>query len=196
MHIKSAEYIKGSKELKACPKTSLPEFAFCGRSNVGKSSLINMLTGRKSLAKTSGTPGKTRLINHYLINNEWYLVDLPGLGYAKSFRAETSQWEKMIAIYLTGRKNLFHTFLVVDIRHHPQAIDIELIGALSMAGISFSLVFTKTDKLSRTALLKNISVYEKEIRLQWNLSPLYFIISATKKLGKNEILDFISSKMP
>ena len=193
MEIKKAEFVISNTDIKKLPAEPLPEYAFIGRSNVGKSSLINMLTGRKNLAKTSGTPGKTRLINHFKINDNWFLVDLPGYGYAKTSKAERKQFLKMIKDYLKQRKNLVNTFVLIDARHKPQKIDLEFMEWLGHNRIPFSIVFTKADKLSSNELSKNIKNYQREMLKQWASMPPYFVTSATSKLGRKAILDYIQS---
>ncbi|MCX6180368.1 MAG: ribosome biogenesis GTP-binding protein YihA/YsxC [Bacteroidetes bacterium] len=191
MIIHSAEFSVSNSEVALCPVTSLPEYAFIGRSNVGKSSLINALTNRKSLAKTSGTPGKTQLINHFLINEKWYITDLPGYGYAKVSKGIKSGWEKMISDYLLQRKNLLYTFVLVDSRHAPQKIDIEFINWLGENQVPFCIVFTKSDKLTKAKAKKNIDDYRTSLLDYWEELPFSFVTSAEKKEGMNEILDFI-----
>lgn len=191
MIIKEAKYIKSSAKLNQCPSPDYPEYAFTGRSNVGKSSLINMLTGRKKLAKISSTPGKTRTINHFLINESWYLVDLPGYGYAKISKDIKEQWNKTTTNYILKRENLMCLFVLIDSRHTPQKKDLQFIELLGHNEVPFVIVFTKTDKLSETELKKNTSNYEKELLKHWEFLPNSFNSSIKKKLGKNEILDFI-----
>jgi GTP-binding protein len=191
MEIKSAEFVLSSTDLKGCPAPNLPEYAFIGRSNVGKSSLINMLTGRNALAKTSGKPGKTQLINHFIINNSWYLTDLPGFGYAKVSKSMISSWDQMIKNYLLKRENLMCVFVLVDARHEQQKVDKELMEFLAEEGVPFVIVFTKADKLSRPALEKNIAAYKKEMKKSWDELPKMFLTSSEKKEGRTEILDFI-----
>ncbi|MCH7656795.1 MAG: YihA family ribosome biogenesis GTP-binding protein [Bacteroidetes bacterium] len=191
MIIKNAEYIKSSAKLGQCPPPDYPEYAFTGRSNVGKSSLINMLTGRKKLAKISTTPGKTRTINHFLINESWYLVDLPGYGYAKASKDIKKQWNKTTLNYILKRENLICLFVLLDSRHPPQKNDVLFMEFLGHNQIPFVMVFTKTDKLSENELKKNTFSYKKELLLHWEFLPDIFNTSVRKKLGKNEILDFI-----
>ena len=186
-----AEYIISSKDLKGCPPADRPEYAFLGRSNVGKSSLINMITGRKAVARTSSTPGKTRLINHFLIEDSWYLVDLPGFGYAKSSRTMRAEWDKMIRGYLLGRENLMCNFLLIDARLEMQKIDHELITYHGENGLPFALVFTKTDKLSAPTLDQNLESYKKSLLVEWETLPPVFLTSATTGRGRQELLDFI-----
>lgn len=191
MEIKSAEFIISNAVVSKCPDTTQPEYAFIGRSNVGKSSLINMLTGRNKLAKTSATPGKTMLINHFLINNEWYLVDLPGYGYAKRSKKEKDKLEVMISSYILKREQMINLFLLIDCRHEPQKIDLEFMEWLGENGVPFSIVFTKADKLGGGKLKQNISHYLKELKKQWEELPPYFITSSENKTGRLEILDYI-----
>ena len=191
MIIKNSIFIKSSQSVAQCPKGSRPEYAFIGRSNVGKSSLINYLTNRKKLAKTSSTPGKTQLINHFLINNEWYLVDLPGYGYAKTAKTHRKELSVIVAEYISRRKNLSCLFLLIDARHEAQEIDRFFINWLGKHGVPFVLVFTKTDKLSTFRFEQNRENYEKFLLETWEELPPIFITSATKKKGKEDILDFI-----
>lgn len=191
MEIKSAEFIISNAVVSKCPNTNNPEYAFIGRSNVGKSSLINMLTGRTKLAKTSATPGKTMLINHFLINNEWYLVDLPGYGYAKRSKKDKDKLEVMISSYILKREQMINLFLLIDCRHEPQKIDMEFMEWLGENGVPFSIVFTKADKLGGGKLKQNISFYLKELKKQWEELPPYFITSSENKTGRQEILDYI-----
>ncbi len=193
MLIKSAEYVISSARVDQCPQGGLPEFAFIGRSNVGKSSLINMLTGRAGLAKTSATPGKTILINHFIINNEWYLVDLPGYGYAKRGQQQRDELQRMITGYILRREQMMNLFLLIDARHEPQRIDLEFIEWLGENGIPFSIVFTKADKLSKGKLAANVKHYLAELSKQWEELPPHFITSSETKLGKDELLDYIES---
>ena len=191
MEIKSAGFIISNAVVGKCPDTNNPEYAFIGRSNVGKSSLINMLTGRNKLAKTSATPGKTMLINHFLINNEWYLVDLPGYGYAKRSKKDKDKLEVMISSYILKREQMINLFLLIDCRHEPQKIDLEFMEWLGENGVPFSIVFTKADKLGGGKLKQNISHYLKELKKQWEELPPYFITSSENKTGRQEILDYI-----
>ena len=176
-----------------CPKSDLPEYAFIGRSNVGKSSLINMLTGYSKLAKTSATPGKTTLINHFLINNEWYLVDLPGYGYAKRSQKEQDKFERMIDGYILQREQMYNLFLLIDIRHPAQAVDLEFMTWLGENGVPFSIVFTKADKLAKTKVQAQARAYMDQLREQWEELPPYFVTSAEARLGREEVLDYIAS---
>jgi GTP-binding protein len=191
MTINQAEFIISNTDVNKCPKELLPEYAFIGRSNVGKSSLINMLTDQKNLAKTSGKPGKTQLINHFLINKNWFLVDLPGYGYAKVSKNKRDIFQQFITDYFMKRQQLVCTFVLVDVRHEPQKIDLDFFTYLGTNQIPFAIVFTKADKLGSTALKKNIVAYEKKVLEQWETMPTYFITSATNKMGKEEILTFI-----
>ena len=193
MLIKSAEYVISSARVDQCPQGELPEFAFIGRSNVGKSSLINMLTGRAGLAKTSATPGKTILSNHFLINKEWYLVDLPGYGYAKRGQQQRDELQRMITGYILRREQMMNLFLLIDARHEPQRIDLEFIEWLGENGIPFSIVFTKADKLSKGKLAANVKHYLAELSKQWEELPPHLITSSETKLGKDELLDYIES---
>lgn len=191
MQIKSAEFLVSSARIDQCPKTNLPEYAFIGRSNVGKSSLINMLTGKSKLAKTSATPGKTILINHFVINGEWYLVDLPGYGYAKRSKKDTEKFEHMITTYILDREQMTNLFLLIDVRHEPQQIDLEFMEWLGENGVPFSIVFTKADKVSKAKLKGNVTHYLTELKKQWEELPPYFVTSSEAKLGREEILDYI-----
>ncbi len=193
MKINSAEFVISNTDIKKCPKERIPEYAFIGRSNVGKSSLINMLTSRKSLAKTSGKPGKTQLINHFKINDHWFLVDLPGYGYAKVSKKDRSIFAKFIYDYLEKRENLICTFVLVDSRHEPQKIDLLFMEWLGQKGIPFVIVFTKMDKLSSSQLNKNLSKYKTKMLETWEELPQSFMSSAESKLGKMEILKFIDT---
>lgn len=191
MIINTAEFKVSNTNVQKCPPPDLPEYAFIGRSNVGKSSLINMLVNKKKLAKTSGKPGKTQLINHFLVNNNWYLVDLPGYGYAKSSKTERAKWSKMIKNYILKRENLMCLFVLIDSRHEAQKIDLEFITFLGENAIPFVLVFTKSDKNSGSQLDKNLSTYKKVLKKTWEELPPIFVSSAEKKTGRDEILDFI-----
>ncbi|NDV64328.1 ribosome biogenesis GTP-binding protein YihA/YsxC [Bacteroides sp. 224] len=193
MEITSAEFIISNTDVKKCPTGDLPEYAFIGRSNVGKSSLINMLTSRKGLAMTSATPGKTMLINHFLINNNWYIVDLPGYGYARRGQKGKSQIQKIIEDYILERKQMTNLFLLIDSRLEPQKIDLEFMEWLGENGVPFSIVFTKSDKLKGGKLGNNINSYLNELRKQWEELPPYFISSSETRLGRNEILNYIES---
>lgn len=191
MLIKEAEFVGSCTHFEKCPAPIMPEYAFIGRSNVGKSSLINMLTGKKGLAKTSGTPGKTQLINHFIINKKWYLVDLPGYGYARVSKSSKAGWDKMIRDYLEKRKNLLTVFVLIDIRLEPQAIDLRFIDWLGEMQIPLVLAFTKSDKLSRQQIIFSVEQFKKTMRKKWDELPLMYITSAEKKVGKEEILEFI-----
>lgn len=191
MLIKDAKFAISNTEVSKCPKDGKPEYAFIGRSNVGKSSLINMLVERKDLAKTSGRPGKTQLINHFIINDSWYLVDLPGYGYARASKSSRSTWERFIVDYLTTRETLINTFVLLDARLPPQKIDLEFMGWCGEEGLPFSMVFTKIDKLSSTALQKNLAAYKKEMLKQWAEMPPVFTTSAESKFGREKILNYI-----
>jgi GTP-binding protein len=174
-----------------CPKDNKPEYAFIGRSNVGKSSLINMLTNHKGLAKTSATPGKTLLINHFIINNEWYLVDLPGYGFAKRSKKEVQKLEQMISGYILQREQLVNVFLLVDVRLEPQKIDLEFIQWLGDSSVPFAIVFTKADKLSASKVSQNVEAYKKVLSETWEELPPIFVTSSDKKQGREEVLDYI-----
>lgn len=193
MVIKTAEYTISSALVGQCPRTNLPEYAFIGRSNVGKSSLINMLTGHGRLAKTSATPGKTVLINHFLINKEWYLVDLPGYGYAKRSQKDQNKFERMIDGYILERDQMCNLFLLIDIRHAPQSIDLEFMTWLGENAVPFSIVFTKADKLPKTKVQAQAEAYLSHLREQWEELPPYFVTSAETRMGRDEILNYIDS---
>lgn len=195
MIIKSAEYTISSARVDQCPQGELPEFAFIGRSNVGKSSLINMLTGKTHLAKTSATPGKTVLINHFLINGNWYLVDLPGYGYARRGMGQREQFQQMISSYILRRPQMMNLFLLIDSRHEPQRIDLEFIEWLGENGIPFGIVFTKADKMSRGKLAANIKLYLNTLSKQWEELPPYFITSSETRQGREEVLSCIEAIM-
>lgn len=193
MNITSAEFVMSNQDVKKCPNTGIPEYAFIGRSNVGKSSLINMLTNHKNLAKTSGRPGKTQLINHFLINKSWHLVDLPGYGYARVSKSSKAKFQTFITKYFEQRKQLISAFVLVDVRHEPQPIDVEFMEWMGESGIPFSIVFTKADKLKPNALERNIEVYtNKMLEGAWEEMPPYFVTSASKSLGKEELLGYIN----
>jgi GTP-binding protein len=191
MKIKSAEFLISNTNPDLCPEANRPEYAFIGRSNVGKSSLINMLCERKALAKTSSTPGKTQLINHFLINENWYLVDLPGYGYAKASRQERNRWDRFIKAYLFKRSNLMYTFVLVDARHKPQQIDLDFIEMLGIKKVPFIILFTKIDKLSSSVLNKNLMQYKKELLKQWEELPLMISTSSVSGIGKEEVHQLI-----
>ena len=191
MIIKDASFVISNTDISLCPKDDKPEYAFIGRSNVGKSSLINMITGKKDLAKTSGRPGKTQLINHFIINNEWYLVDLPGYGYARTSKNNRSTWERFIADYLTKREQLITIFVLLDSRLEPQKIDIEFMTWCAENQLPFSMVFTKIDKLSSSALQKNLAAYKKEMLKYWEALPPIFTTSSESQFGKERLLNYI-----
>lgn len=191
MKIKTATFVISNTKPENCPKPDRPEYAFIGRSNVGKSSLINMLTNHSKLAKTSGRPGKTQLINHFLINENWYLVDLPGYGFAKASKSERKKWEEFIQRYLNTRENLVNTFVLIDSRLEPQKIDLEFMEWCGMKGIPFAMVFTKIDKLSSSALQKNMAAYKKEMLKVWEEMPPVFTTSAESKFGQEKLLNYI-----
>ncbi len=193
MEITSAEFIISNTDYRKCPEPTLPEYAFIGRSNVGKSSLINMLTNNQKLAKVSGKPGKTQTINHFLINKNWYLVDLPGYGYAQTTKKERQTWQSFISEYICKRENLYCLFILIDCRHEPQAIDLKFITWAGTQGIPISLIFTKTDKLSKTALKTNIDFYKQRLLEDWEELPPCFCTSSEKHIGRDELLDFIAS---
>jgi len=192
MKIENAAFVISNTDVKKCPTGTLPEYAFIGRSNVGKSSLINMLTGQKGLAMTSATPGKTMLINHFLINKNWYIVDLPGYGYAKRGQKGKDQIKKIIESYILQREQMTNLFVLVDSRHEPQTIDLEFIEWLGENGVPFSIVFTKADKLKSERQLKNnVQTYLDKLKEQWEELPPYFITSSEKRLGRDELLGYI-----
>ena len=191
MNVANAEFVVSNTNVEQCPKTKLPEYAFIGRSNVGKSSLINMLCNKKKLAKTSSRPGKTQLINHFLINKQWYLVDLPGYGYAKTSKAQKKTFQKFITDYLIKRKELISTFLLIDLRHKPQPLDLKYMRWLGKNLIPFSIIFTKADKLKEVEINEHILKYLNDIRKDWEEIPQHFITSSEKKIGKSELLNYI-----
>jgi GTP-binding protein len=191
MIIKSAEYLISNAEWDKCPKPVMPEYAFIGRSNVGKSSLINMLANNDKLAKTSGTPGKTQLINHFLINQAWYLVDLPGYGFAKVSQSARRRWEQMIENYLRKRENLVNVFVLIDSRHTPQKLDLEFINQLGEWQVPFNLVFTKADKNTQVETSRNVKAFLNKLKEDWEFLPAHFITSTVKKTGRDAILGFI-----
>ena len=191
MEIKKAEFVISSPTVSKCPTTQLPEFAFIGRSNVGKSSLINMLCNKRQLAKTSTTPGKTLLINHFIINNEWYLVDLPGYGFAKRSKTERVKLEQMIHSYVLQREQLVNLFVLIDIRHEQQKIDREFVDWLGMSGIPFSIIFTKADKLGPGKARQNAQAWLDKLKDVWEELPPSFITSSEKRVGRDEVLDYI-----
>ena len=191
MEIKKAEFTLSAPMVSMCPKDTKPEYAFIGRSNVGKSSLINMLTNNRKLAKTSATPGKTLLINHFIINNEWYLVDLPGYGFAKRSKKEVAKLEQMISGYILQREQLVNVFLLIDIRLEPQKIDLEFIQWLGDSSVPFAIVFTKADKLSAAKARQSVEDYKKVLLETWEELPPIFVTSAEKRQGREEVLDYI-----
>jgi len=191
MVIRSAKFVISSPSIEKCPKPSLPEYAFIGRSNVGKSSLINMITGIKTLAKVSQTPGKTQIINHFLINEKWYIVDLPGYGYAKVSKTSRKLFSGMITSYIQNRENLYCLFVLIDSRLEPQKIDIEFINWLGEKQIPFALIFTKTDKINTPTLQSNIAIYKKEMLNSWEELPRIFTCSAVTRIGRDEIIEYI-----
>ena len=191
MEIKNSEFVISAPMVSMCPKDTKPEYAFIGRSNVGKSSLINMLCRHKGLAKTSATPGKTLLINHFIINKEWYLVDLPGYGFAKRSKKEVARLDQMIRGYILGREQLVNTFVLIDVRLEPQAIDLEFMNWLGVSGVPFSILFTQADKLSASKVKLNIDAYQKKMLETWEEMPPFFITSAEKGTGREEVLDYI-----
>lgn len=193
MKIKSAEFVISNSDVSKCPDSSLPEYAFIGRSNVGKSSLINMLTARKSLAKTSGRPGKTQLINHFLINVDWHLVDLPGYGYARVSKNVKKTFQKFITAYFEQRKQMLCAFVLIDSRHEAQPIDMEFMQYLGENGIPFCIIFTKADKLKPKALERNVESYKIQMLEVWEEMPEYFITSAESGLGRDEVLEYIEN---
>lgn len=191
MQIKSAEFVMSNSDVAKCPKSHLPEYAFIGRSNVGKSSLINMLMQRKNLAKTSGRPGKTQLINHFLINKNWHLVDLPGYGYAKVSKKSKKTFQKFITEYFLKREQLVMGFVLVDCRHQPQPIDLEFMEWLGEQQFPFAIIFTKADKLKPKALERNIKEYQEKMLETWIEMPQYFVTSSSNTIGREEVLHYI-----
>ena len=191
MEIKKAEFTLSAPMVSMCPNDTKPEYAFIGRSNVGKSSLINMLCRNKKLAKTSATPGKTLLINHFIINNEWYLVDLPGYGYAKRSKKEIERLDQMIRGYILQREQLVNVFVLVDIRLEPQKIDLEFMEWLGVSSISFAIIFTKADKLTANKCQQAMAAYKKKLSETWEELPPIFLTSAEKRDGRDEVLDYI-----
>lgn len=190
--IKSARFVISNSDVRKCPDDNKPEYAFIGRSNVGKSSLINALTGQRKLAMTSATPGKTLLINHFLVNDEWYLVDLPGYGYARRSKSQTGQLQKIISSYVLGREQMTLLFVLIDSRHEPQKIDLEFIEWLGENGVPFAIIFTKADKLTKSALSANIEAYKKRLLEEWEELPPVFVTSSESKLGRDEVLQYIN----
>lgn len=194
MKISSAEFVISNSEVSKCPAERIPEYAFIGRSNVGKSSLINMLTGRKSLAKTSATPGKTQLINHFKINNNWFLVDLPGYGYARVSKKTKQKFQKFITNYFEQREQLICAFVLVDIRHDAQKIDLEFINYLGETEVPFCIVFTKADKIGPSKVEQHIKAYQDSLYANnWEEMPPYFVTSSSKGIGKDEVLEYIDA---
>lgn len=191
MEIKNSQFVISAPTVEKCPKDNKPEYAFIGRSNVGKSSLINMLCNHKGLAKTSATPGKTLLINLFLVNREWYLVDLPGYGYAKRSKSVQDQLQRMISSYILQRQRLVNVFVLIDIRHDPQKIDREFIDWLGVSSVPFSIVFTKADKLGPVKARQNAERWMESLRDTWETLPPYFITSSEKKTGRQEVIDYI-----
>ena len=191
VEIKKAEFTLSAPMVSMCPQDNKPEYAFIGRSNVGKSSLINMLTNNKKLAKTSATPGKTLLINHFIINNEWYLVDLPGYGFAKRSKKEIAKLDQMINGYILQRQQLVNVFLLVDVRLEPQNVDLDFINFLGTSSVPFAIVFTKADKLSATKVRQSVEAYKKVLSETWEELPPMFVTSSEKKQGREEVLDYI-----
>ena len=190
--VKNARFVISNTDIKKCPNDGKPEYAFIGRSNVGKSSLINMLTGHRKLAMTSATPGKTLLINHFVVNDEWYLVDLPGYGYAKRSKTQNEQLEHIISSYILDREAMTLLFVLIDCRHEPQKIDLEFFQWLGENGVPFSIIFTKADKLTKTALASNIGSYKKRLLEEWEELPPVFVTSSETSLGRDEILQYIA----
>ncbi|MCR4957357.1 MAG: ribosome biogenesis GTP-binding protein YihA/YsxC [Prevotella sp.] len=193
MEIKNSEFVISAPMVSMCPNDTKPEYAFIGRSNVGKSSLINMLCRHKGLAKTSATPGKTLLINHFIINKEWYLVDLPGYGFAKRSKKEVARLDQMIRGYILGREQLVNTFVLVDVRLEPQAIDLEFMNWLGVSSVPFSIIFTKADKLSASKVKLNVDAYQRKMLETWEEMPPFFITSAEKGQGREEVLEYIET---
>lgn len=193
MIIKTASFLQSNTKVNKLPDGNKPEYAFIGRSNVGKSSLINMLTNNRQLAKTSSTPGKTITINHFIINDEWYLVDLPGYGFAQRSKKDRETWKVMLDDYIRNRKNLICMFVLVDSRIEPQKIDLEFINHLGELQMPFSIIFTKVDKINNSTLEKNLQVYKDKLAEQWEELPRIFITSSEKSVGKDELLDYIDN---
>lgn len=189
--IKQARFLISNTDVKKCPPPDKPEYAFIGRSNVGKSSLINMLVGQKNLAKVSARPGKTQLINHFVIDEAWYLVDLPGYGYAKTANTVKNKFQKLISEYILKRENLYCLFVLIDIRHEPQKIDLEFLSWLGENQIPFALIFTKADKLGKVSAQKNIADYNAELKKYWEELPPFLVSSSLEGIGREEIIDFI-----
>jgi len=195
MIIKSATYVTSSAKISQCPPPDMPEYAFIGRSNVGKSSLINMIVTKKGLAKISGTPGKTRTVNHFIINDSWYLVDLPGYGYARASQKQREEWSRLINTYVTKRENLISLFVLIDARHEPIASDLEFMEKMALNGVPFARVFTKADKAGQRETEKNLALHNKIMLERWESLPVTFVTSATKGKGRDELLDYISETM-
>ncbi len=193
MKINQADFTISSPDVNKCPDPNKPEYAFIGRSNVGKSSLINMLTGRKNLAKISSTPGKTMLINHFIINKEWFLVDLPGYGFAKRSKSERLKWEKMIKKYILNRTSMLTLFVLVDMRIAPQQIDLDFIEWLGVSNIPFVITFTKADKLKINQVTTNLSNYKKKLSEAWEEMPQMIVTSSSTEMGRDELLDYIET---
>lgn len=191
MEITSAKFTLSSPHVGMCPNDDKPEYAFIGRSNVGKSSLINMLCRNKKLAKTSATPGKTMLINHFIINDEWYLVDLPGYGYAKRSKTEIHKLSQMIRGYILQREQLVNVFVLIDVRHEPQNVDLEFINWLGESQVPFTIVFTKADKLTKSKVQANVAGYCKKLSETWEELPKYFVTSSESRTGRDEVLNYI-----
>lgn len=189
--IKQARFLISNTDVKKCPPPDKPEYAFIGRSNVGKSSLINMLVGQKNLAKVSARPGKTQLINHFVVDEAWYLVDLPGYGYAKTANSVKNNFQKLISEYILQRENLYCLFVLIDIRHEPQKIDLEFLSWLGENQIPFALIFTKADKLGKVSAQKNIADYNAELKKYWEKLPPFLVSSSLEGIGREEISDFI-----
>ena len=195
MIIRSASFITSSSKISQCPPPSIPEYAFIGRSNVGKSSLLNMLVNRKGLAKISGSPGKTQTINHFLINEDWYLVDLPGYGYARVSHKMREQWNRLFTSYITVRENLVSLFVLIDARHEPMSVDLAFMEKLALGNVPFARVFTKSDKISSLERDRNIDLHNRTMLQRWETLPPTFITSAIKGSGRDEILNYISETM-
>ena len=193
MTIKKAEFVMSNSQVSKCPKENLPEYAFIGRSNVGKSSLINMLTNQKSLAKTSGRPGKTQLINHFKIDNSWFLVDLPGYGYARVSKTTKRVFQQFITKYFEERTQLVSAFVLVDVRHEPQKIDVAFMQWLGEHNIPFAIIFTKADKLKPLAIERNVAAYQQVLLETWEEFPPYFVTSAENRVGKEELINYIET---
>ena len=191
MIVRKAEFLQSNTKIDKLPYANKPEYAFIGRSNVGKSSLINMLTNKKQLAKTSSTPGKTITINHFLINEEWYLVDLPGYGFAQRSKKDREAWKVMLDNYIKGRKNLISMFVLVDSRIEPQKIDLEFISHLGELQMPFGIIFTKVDKIKEAELQRNVQVYKDKLAEEWEELPPIFITSSEKEIGKDDVLNYI-----